>query len=73
LIWGVEIEFDLASDASIFHSAQRVILDGDCVQIQLLDGTYEVHPIARVRKILSMRAKRSPVYTDEDVSTDELY
>lgn len=73
MTWGVEIEFELADDESIFHVARRVILDGDCVQIQLLDGTYEVHPIERVRKVLAMRAKRSPVYTDEDVSMDELY
>lgn len=72
LSWGVEIEFD-GKESSEFRSARRVILDGDCAQIQLLDGSYEAFPIGSVRKILSMRAERPPSYTDGDAIADELY
>ena len=72
LIWGVEIEFD-GRDKSIFRSAQRVMLDGECVQIQTLDGSFEAFPIRNVRKILSMRAERPQRYTDEELSSDEIY
>lgn len=73
LAWGVEIEFDSKVDSSIFRSARRVILDGDCAQIQLLDGSYEAFPIGKIRKILSMRAELPSSYTDEDISADEIY
>lgn len=73
LAWGVEIEFDTGGEKSVFRSARRVILDGDCVQVQLLDGAYESYPIGRVRKILSMRAELPSSYTDGDISADEIY
>ena len=72
LVWGVEIEFD-GKKRSIFRSAQRVMLDGECAQIQLLDGAYEAFPIGAVRKILSMRSTRPQGYTDKELSSDEIY
>jgi len=71
--WGVEIELSDQSQRSIFHSARKVVLDGEFAQIQLMDGTYESYPIDQVRKILAMRANPQAGYTDEDLSADELY
>ena len=73
LAWGVEIELDTRLEKSIFRSARRVILDGGCVQVQLLDGAYEAYPIARVRKILAMRAASLASYTAEEPNADEIY
>lgn len=71
--WGVEIEFDSSTEKSVFRSAKSVTLDGEHVQIELLDGTFEAFHIQRIRKVLSMRATVTGGYTDEDVSADELY
>ena len=72
LSWGVEIEFSDKLQESIFRSVRKVLLDGECVQLQLLDGSYEAFQIEQVRKILSMRA--TPLgYTGDNVSADELY
>lgn len=70
--WGVEIESS-QRERSIFRSARRVILDGNCAQVQLPDGTFEAYPLARVRKVLAMRLEPRPRYTDEELSADEIY
>jgi len=72
LAWGVEIELE-AGTGSIFRSARRVILDGDCAQIQLLDGSYEMFPLQNVRKVLAMRADPPAGYTGQELSEDEIY
>ena len=73
LSWGIEIESDSVSGKSIFRSARRVILDGEAVQVQLLDGSYEAYPIGRVRKVLAMRATVPEGYTDPGPGVDEIY
>ncbi|MGD9729205.1 MAG: hypothetical protein AB7L09_03315 [Nitrospira sp.] len=70
--WAIEIEFD-GPERSIFRSARSVILDGESVQVQTVDGGYEVFPIGSIRKILSMRAISPQSYTDEELSADEIY
>jgi len=71
--WGVEIELSSANEKSVFRSARRVILDGQCAQVQLKDGSYEAWPIGLVRKVLSMRAADGSGYTDESLSEDGIY
>ena len=71
--WGVEVETSMPGKDSAFHSARKVILDGEYVQIELSDGTYQAYPIEQVRKVLSMRANSRSGYTGEDLSADDLY
>lgn len=73
LAWGVEIESDSVAGKSIFRSARRVILDGEAVQVQLLDGSYEAYPFGRVRKVLAMRAAVPEGYTDPGPAVDDIY
>ena len=73
LSWAVEIEFSDKLQKSVFRSVRKVILDGECVQLQLLDGSYEAFPIEHVRKTLSMRAIIPTDYTGDDLRADELY
>lgn len=73
MIWGVELEFSDQTKRSVFYSARRVVLDGEFVQIQLRDGSYTTYPVAKIRKILSMRSEQVVAYTDEDTNADEIY
>ena len=71
--WGVEIELTERGSKSFFRSARRVILDGECAQVQLLDGSYEAYPIHNIRKILAMKADPPAGYTGQELSADEIY
>ena len=73
LAWGVEIELAFENGKSKFFSARKVVLDGTCAQVQLLDGTYETFPIDSVRKVMAMKASLPREFADEDTIADELY
>lgn len=73
LAWGVEIHPHRSNVKTFFRSARRVILDGECVQLQLADGTYEAFPIHHVRKILAMRVEPQSGYTGAELSEDGIY
>lgn len=67
MVWGVEVVFVESSTKSVFHSARRLILDKDCVQVQLPDGSYVAYSVEEVRKVLSMRGR---IEAEEDTSSD---
>jgi hypothetical protein len=72
LAWGVEVT-PSGPGNSVFFSARRVILSGDHVEIQLLNGKYMSYPIDQVRKVLSMRATGTSGYTGDTPLPDEFY
>lgn len=72
-IWGIEVEFQDRSKKSVFHSAKKVILDGDYVQVQLLDSKYVAYPLIDVRKVLSVRARSLSGYTGKELKADGPY
>lgn len=72
LAWGVEVT-PSGPGNSMFFSARRVLLCGDHVEIQLLDGKFVSYPIAQVRKVLSMRASEPSGYTGDTPLPDEFY